>query len=177
MTKEIEKTLAAKIELYLGYVGQLEKIVEVSKVYDNKVMNKKFVDLVSGSVGDVYVHYHKNYYGYSNYEININSALICEYSDNTIFYNRDCKEGDDTFVINNRFNFAKFAALVEKRIDYYKNKVGQMQGELKNGAELLEKYNSLIMQATSIAENFSYEFQEIVKRKGGLKSHCGLMAW
>ena len=62
MKKEIEKTLAAKIELYLGYVGQLEKIVEVTKVYDNKVMNKKFVDLVTSSVGDVYVHYHKNYF-------------------------------------------------------------------------------------------------------------------
>lgn len=175
MTKEIEKTLAAQIALYLGYVGQLEKIVEVSKVYDNKVMNKKFVDLVTGSVSGVYVNYHKNYYGGSNYEIDINSALRGNYNSNTIFSLYNCKEGDDAFVINNRFNFAKFAALVQERIDDYKNKIAKMQGEVKNGAELLEKYNSLIKQAISIAKSFSYEFQYIAENKGGIVSHYGLM--
>ena len=172
--KGIKKELEAKIALYLGYVGQLEKVVEVSKSYNNKVMNKKFIDLVKNAVDDVYISYYKSHYGNNRYEFYI--------STNSVYYNRgqifsvyDCKNGVKAFVINNRFNHAKFSELVQEQIDYYKNKVAQMRSELKNGFELVEKYNSLIQQAVTIARGLSTEFKEIVNRKGGFVSHYGLI--
>ena len=165
----IKKELEAKIALYLGYVGQLEKVVEVSKSYNNKVMNKKFVDLVGNAVDDVYISYHKSYYGDSRYEFSVTS------NSGQIFTVYDSKNGVKAFVINNRFNHAKFSELVQEQIDYYKNKVAQMRSELKNGFELVEKYNSLIQQAVTIARGLSTEFKEIVNREDGFVSHYGLI--
>ena len=175
MTKEVKKELEAKIALYLGYAGQLEKVITVSKSYNGKVMNKKFADLVQNAVDGVRISYHKNYYGGNNYEFSIISNSSDGYNRGEIVNVYNSKSGGQAFVINNRFNHAKFSEIVQGKIDYYKDKVAQMESELKNGFELVEKYNLLIKQAANIAENFSYEFQEIVNRKGGFVSHCGLI--
>ena len=97
----IKKELEAKIALYLGYVGQLEKVVEVSKSYNNKVMNKKFIDLVGNAVDDVYISYHKSYYGDSRYEFSVTSNSG-NYNSRQIFTVYDSKNGVKAFVINNR---------------------------------------------------------------------------
>ena len=172
---EVKKELETKIALYLGYAEQLEKVVKVSKSYDNKVMNKKFVDLVENAVDGVYISYQKSCYGSGDYKFSIISNMRSRYNGGQIFTVYDSKNGVQAFVINNRFNYTKFSEIVQEQIDHYKNKVAQMQSELKNGLELVEKYNSLIKQAIAVASGFSAEFEEIVQFKGGFISHYGLI--
>ena len=173
MKKEVKKELEAKIALYLGYIGQLEKVVTVAKSYDNKVMNKKFADLVENAVGNVHISYNRGYYGRGeNYLFSFISDTKDRYNDGNIFYVYDSKNGDRAFVINNRFNHAKFSKIVQVQIDYYKGKVAQMESELKTGFELVEQYNLLIQQAVTIANSFSDELRETVESKGGFVRAC-----
>ena len=156
----LEET-AAELETAIGAYPAL---LAAAQKYDNKIMDKRFVDYIEKEVPGITAMYGANPY-LTQVKPTFHRLII--WLRNTSKVNSNYSLVDIvscerfTVVKDRRFNYSGFKAVVEQRLESYTKELNAVKQDIEDGEKRLGQYNQLVKQLNELHSTFSNKFVEV----------------
>ena len=154
---------SVQVEVYNHFISYLTDIIEVVKKYDNKIINKRFLDSLKNISPK-----HKNYcdIDINDFIVDITSNGSLSIRFNGITKNKkDINDNDfeigcvignyknnNGSIYGDRLNAVEYIVLIENKIEYFKARIGEWENYCANYNKVSKVYSKAYELLLSVKE-------------------------
>lgn len=143
-----------RTEEVLIKVDHLGDVEATSIVFDGKVMNKKFFDVLKNR--NPYLHGSIELQTGGHHKLHIMTSTIQNYYHNDLINIYNCEYSE--VMVNNRLNADAMICYIATMKDSLWKQWDKLWEDIRSGAERLNQYNQLVSQLNELRNTFSTDF-------------------